>query len=509
MICYASRNLKGAEKQYGITEKECLAVLWCIKQFHHYVYGTKFTIITDHSALLWLDKIRTTSDRLARWSLFLQSYDYEIIHRKGKIHVNVDALSRPNIVMNSFGIFNTEVDSSLKLIDRYENEGLIHYLKYKNHLNGLSIKQMKLTNKLEKSYKLIIDNNGNDQLWFVKENDKCLAPKIQDRENIIQKAHMLGHFGVDSTIKRIRENYYWPRMATQVKEIVERCKICSRHNSEKIIEHPAKCLKISIIFERIGIDLIFGLPETNDGYKGILVITEYLTKYPFVKAIKSKTASEIAINLMEYISIFGSPKIILSDMGAKFVNSVIDYLLNGLGIERRVTSGYHPRTNGLTERFNQTLIQMLRKTTEENKLDWPKWLPFVAMAYRSRIHSTTKFTPFELMFGRKMNNFNTIEESIFKENNKTEIEDLSDRSKEIRQLVDNVHNKALNNIEIGQKTQLNTQNKNTSIEEHRIPIDSNVYIMTKGLNNKLFDKYKGPFKVFKHAKGGNYILKNV
>ena len=86
-VCfYASRLLKGAELQYGITEKECLAVVWAVKQFRVYLHGSKFTIVTNHNALVWLMSIRNPTGRLARWSIYLQSYDYEIQHRKGFNH---------------------------------------------------------------------------------------------------------------------------------------------------------------------------------------------------------------------------------------------------------------------------------------------------------------------------------------------------------------------------------------------------------------------------------------
>ncbi|CAF1137087.1 unnamed protein product, partial [Brachionus calyciflorus] len=88
-VCaYASRILKNAEINYGITEKECLAVVWAIKFYRVYLYGTHFKIITDHSELAWLMKIVDPTDRLARWSIYLQAYDFEIIHRKGKVHSN-------------------------------------------------------------------------------------------------------------------------------------------------------------------------------------------------------------------------------------------------------------------------------------------------------------------------------------------------------------------------------------------------------------------------------------
>ena len=111
----------------------------------------------------------------------------------------------------------------------------------------------------------------------------------------------------------------------------------------------------------IGIDLVLGFPESQEGYVGLLVITEYLTKYPYVKTVKNKSAKEIAPLLWEYITLFGPPKVILSDNGTEFVNSEVDSMLRMVGSEHRVTSAYHPRTNGQTERMNATLVGALRK----------------------------------------------------------------------------------------------------------------------------------------------------
>jgi transposase InsO family protein len=157
--------------------------------------------------------------------------------------------------------------------------------------------------------------------------------------------------------------------------------------------------------ERIGIDLAFGLPETDEGYHGVLVITEFLSKYPFAVPIKSKLAAEIAEHLFNFISLFGPPELMLSDRGKEFINQLVDELLNQIGIEHVVTSSYHPRTDGLTEKYNQTLLRALRKHADDNPTTWPKWLPYCLMAYRDTIHSSTGYTPYELMFGRKMNKF--------------------------------------------------------------------------------------------------------
>ena len=95
VILYAFRLLEGAEIHYGITEKECLGVVWAVKLCRCYLYGTEFTIVTDHSALKWLITIPEPAGRLARWVLFLQMFSCTIIHRKGILHTNVDAISRP------------------------------------------------------------------------------------------------------------------------------------------------------------------------------------------------------------------------------------------------------------------------------------------------------------------------------------------------------------------------------------------------------------------------------
>jgi transposase InsO family protein len=99
-------------------------------------------------------------------------------------------------------------------------------------------------------------------------------------------------------------------------------------------------------------------------------------------------------------------------MGRELINETIKYLLNKVGIEHRVTSAYHPNTNGQTERFNLTLISALRKHCEAHPSDLYKWIPYVLMSYRTRIHSTTGYSPFFLMFGREMLTFqNWSEES--------------------------------------------------------------------------------------------------
>ena len=156
-VCaYESRILKGAELHYGITEKECLAVVFGIKKFRVYLHGQHFEVITDHSALNWLMSIADPQSRLARWAIILQAYDFKITHKAGKAHTNVDALSRPVLpsILSTRVTNGPEAEISIKSLDPYEDEGLLYFLKYRKFLSGSSSKQIKRLEKLVDLFKL-------------------------------------------------------------------------------------------------------------------------------------------------------------------------------------------------------------------------------------------------------------------------------------------------------------------------------------------------------------------
>lgn len=94
VVAYASKSLTQAERNYSTTEGECLAVVWGVKHFRPYLFGTKFSLVTDHASLKWLMNSQDLNPRVMRWSLKLQEYDFQIEYRPGKQHSDVDALSR-------------------------------------------------------------------------------------------------------------------------------------------------------------------------------------------------------------------------------------------------------------------------------------------------------------------------------------------------------------------------------------------------------------------------------
>ena len=195
---------------------------------------------------------------------------------------------------------------------------------------------------------------------------------------------------------------------------------------------------------------------------------------------------------------------LLSDQGKEFCNQILEKLKNNVGFEHIVTSAYNPRTNGMTERLNQTIIESLRKHSENNPEEWPKHLNFVLMAYRTRVHSVTNYTPFELMFGRKMNQFENWTSS-----NEDEVSAILNRTQEIKEMFENTHSSALANIKKNQEKQIIIQNKAHNTESEKIPIGTTVYLKCEGLLSKLEPRFKGPYKITGHTSRGNYKVQDA
>jgi len=210
-----------------------------------------------------------------------------------------------------------------------------------------------------------------------------------------------GHMGIDSTFNKAKQRYYWPQMFEDIRTHNQHCAICQKqkrpHTKEAL--HP---IPVEEPFDRVGIDLL-QLPLTTSGNKYVIVATDYHTKWVEAQPIPNKTASIVAGFLYEeVICKHGSPKVLLSDQGTEFLNTLVKQICTFFEIKHRTTTPYHPQTNGLTERFNRTLINILGKLTQQHKgHPWDELLSSALLAYRTTPHSTTGYTPFFLMYGRE------------------------------------------------------------------------------------------------------------
>ena len=149
-------------------------------------------------------------------------------------------------------------------------------------------------------------------------------------------------------------------------------------------------------FHTVGVDVL-QLPRSLEGNQYAIVFVDYLRKWPEVFAVPDQTADTIARLLVEEIvSRHGVPERLLSDRGPNFLSSLIEKVCQLLGTTKVNTSGYHPQCDGLVEKFNSTLINMLSKSVGKYGNDWDKRLPYVLFAYRVAVQDSTKSSRFYL-----------------------------------------------------------------------------------------------------------------
>ncbi|KAL2095520.1 hypothetical protein ACEWY4_007668 [Coilia grayii] len=190
-------------------------------------------------------------------------------------------------------------------------------------------------------------------------------------------------------------------MYTDVRAYCATCPVCQKtgavRRADRVPLHPLSM--ISTPFQRIAMDIVGPLEKSSSGYRFILVICDYATRYPEAFPLRSITTPKVVSVLVQLFSRVGFSKEILTDQGTNFTSRLMHQVHQQLRIKALRTSPYHPQTDGLVERFDHTRKNMLRKFASDTGKDWDKWLPFLLFAYREVPQASTGFSPFELVYG--------------------------------------------------------------------------------------------------------------
>ncbi|GFV20272.1 transposon Tf2-9 polyprotein [Trichonephila clavipes] len=361
---------KSRKELFHHRERECLfAIKGATNKFRPYIFGKHFTVVTDHHSLCWLMNLKDPSGRLARWALRLQEHDFDV-----KYKTAVTTSTEP--------YDGTEKDVTPYEIKTFEQ--LIQNEEFR-FIDGILCRKN-------------FDPDG--KLWLP------VIPKHL-RADILRHFHdapTAGHLGFAKTYDRIRKRFYWPGMYRNVVRYVMHCRECQRRKSVPQ-RPPGRLVPIPPAiapFHRIGIDLLGRFPKSAHGNKWIIVCTDYSTRYAITKALPTAEVDEIAKFLLEEIVLrHGAPRVIITDRGAVFRSRLVSSLVDLCNIDHRFTTAYHPQTNGLTERFNKTLADMLSMYVDVEQKNWDEILPFVTSLIIPLNKETTGFTPFYLLHGRE------------------------------------------------------------------------------------------------------------
>ncbi|KAL1924530.1 uncharacterized protein VTP21DRAFT_4184 [Calcarisporiella thermophila] len=412
VIAYASRGLRGAEKNYSITHLEGLAVVWAIQHFRHYLVGVQFILVTDHSALLNIFNSENPVGRIARWSMYLREYDYVVRHRKVSLNP-ADALSRlpVNIIgededgsgegdgVDGEAAVDIDDGQRRRIRQAMDLAKWITIYQYLTELRYLNDCDERMRRKIRRWSAKFRAENGKLFLRRPRGEYPIEVLHTGNAEATVQRVHEESHLGINNTWRKLKERFTGPQLFEVVKKVVQTCVRCQeRKNRERSEE--LRPIESGRVFEIVGIDAIGPLPTTRRGNRYILVAIDYLSRYPMARAVPSiRMEDTIDFLFQEVISHFGCPRQLISDRGANFVSELTTAYLRRLGIRASPTTSYRPQSNGMVERAKQTLVQTLAKIGEKH-IDWDDKLEAALLAFRTMPNAATGKTPMELLIGQ-------------------------------------------------------------------------------------------------------------
>lgn len=270
-------------------------------------------------------------------------------------------------------------------------------------------------------------------------------PEIQTE--LIKNTHESNHRGHNETIKQLQMYYYWPNLTNDAKNFINQCPTCNINKYDRNPQKPLfqKTPTPLTPFEIIHMDLFMFDKDTP-----VLTIIDTFSKFVQAYILEHKNSIAIKEKLLQYLSIFGTPNIVIHDPGSEFKNATVSDLLNNLKISIHETSIGTSTGNSSIERFHSTLIEHLRNLKEKyptaTKQDI---LNKAIILYNNSIHSTTNLTPNSIIFPTR--NMRTNENTI--------INDYLKRDKILRDLINNELSKRLENEKVKRLDKLNQSRK--------------------------------------------------
>jgi hypothetical protein len=483
-LAFESRPLKGRDLHKPIYEKEMMEILHALKKWHPYLIGRHFKVKTDHDSLKYFLEQRLSSEEQQKWVTKILGYDFEIVYKKGKQNVVADALSRKDEDVEAFlcAISIIQPDWIIEARDEWKNDEKVWTL----------IQRLQQDSSASDTFTW-----KNDSLWY--KDRLYLCKNSQLKQKVLLELHTSpvgGHSGFLKTYHRVKKDFFWDGLKTNVQRFVAEC-VVFQQNKVETIKTPGLLQPLSIPsqrWEEVSMDFITGLPKSK-GKSVIMVIVDRLTKYAHFCALSHPfKASIVATAFMETVQkLHGSPKIIVSDRDPIFTGHFWTELFSCLGTQLAHSSSYHPQSDGQTEIVNKCLEGYLRCFVSDKQTQWFKWLPLAKWWYNTSFHTATKMTPFMALYGYHPPSIT----SSLKEKSKVQaVEDHIENQQQILQILKDNLTMAQNRM----KQQADQHRSERSFEVGdwvflRLQPYKQMSLKQAKKDNKLSPKYYGPYKV--------------
>lgn len=398
-VAFFSKKLSPAQQRYAAIQREALAIVLACEHFQPWLMSDTFHLRSDHSPLKFILENRESA-LMARWFLRLLPFRFSFEYLRGIDNALADMLSRA---------FDTVDDSAQKDFGLWDDADSIPFSAFLtlpspklpppdkwNSLAQADIAESSYFSGKERTY-----SDDHYLQTITPAGPRIFVPKAY-RQIVLQWAHDdAAHLGTDKTKHLIQSRFTWNNIGAEIAAYVQTCGHC-QHTKGRLPNRQGhlKPIPVNHYNERWGMDFV------QIGDQKLLTMVEYFTKYPVMHIVPDYSADTVIDCLQDTFYTYGFPTYVTHDRGSAFLSEKVQKWLQKHEISSKPSTAYHPQTDGLAERFNQTIIQMLRAT--ESQGSFKSRLIKAVAAYRNSRNETTGTTPIELMF----NHLGAPEESL-------------------------------------------------------------------------------------------------
>jgi hypothetical protein len=451
-------------------------------------------VLSDHHSLQYFQSQPTLSKRQAGWLALLQEFDYEVKYTPGREKVVADALSRVLCTINASLAWP---DLLLRLRSGYAADPTIQEVK--DRLSGGEAEPDYAFDSAGMLFRMV----SGEPRFYVPD-----APEL--RTALLREAHdsvIAGHLGAAKTLEVLTRTFWWPHMSKTVHDYCRTCDACQHSKASN--QRPLGLLMPIPAHDEpwttVAMDFITGLPRTPRGFDAVCAFVDKTTRRLHWAPLKATAAAPDVAKLFfdTVFRLHGLPKVILSDRDAKFTGNFWGALFKLCDTRLAMSTAFHPQTDGLTERSNRTLENMLRIYINDRHNDWDQHLPALEFAYNNSVNPSTGCTPFFLDHGRHPHvplslvtprplTYNPTATAFARQmrENLAAAREAMDAAVEKQVVHDNRPRRPLE-FRVGDDVMLAT---------------ADLRLKSPGQSKKLLPKYLGPFKVVKVVNRNAYEL---
>ncbi|KAI0529675.1 hypothetical protein KFK09_002229 [Dendrobium nobile] len=484
-IEFFSEKLCPSRQKWSVYEQELYAVIRALKQWEPYLLHQEFILCSDHRSLQFINSQKHINRMHARWILFLQRFNFVLKHKSGAQNQVADALSRRSVLLTQL---QTKITGLECLKELYATDPDFAQI-WENYSSNQQCREFSI-------------RHG----FLFKFNQLCI-PESSWRPQLIKEVHCGGlaaHIGRNNTYLQLQSKFFWPHLHRDVMRFVERCPVCQTYKTGGNLQGLYLPLPTpETIWEDLSLDFVMGLPRTRRGHDSIVVVVDRFSKMAhFVACKKTFDAQNVArIFFAEIVRLHGLPRSLTSDRDVKFISTFWTELWRRLHTDLKLSSAYHPQTDGQTEVVNRTLGNMLRCVVQEHPKLWDELLSQAEFAYNSMTNRSTGRSPFSVVYTKEPNH--TVDLAVLPKCNNKAASDFAEQFNTLLQ-------------EVRQKLTESSKNYKEAADRHRkerifepgdlVMIRVRRVRFPQGTYSKLSQRKIGPFSILKRINANAYVV---